>query len=78
MFIRNNYFGSQLFLMTCYFTKNFVYPLIFALVLVCIFSVHKLVENAANIYLFKINNSNARKRCEIWSVLTRKDEKTSF
>ena len=31
---------------------------------------YKSLTNPANIYLFKVNNRNTRKRCEIWSKLT--------
>ena len=69
MNFRNKYFGSQPFLMSCYFTKIFVHlPIIGA---VCYFSVYKLIEwDLANIYLFKVNSKNARKRYKIWSKLT--------
>ena len=69
MFVRNNYFGSQPFLMICYFTRIFVYlPLIVA---VCYFSVQNLIEwNPANIYLFKLKSRNTRKRYKICPKLT--------
>ena len=34
-------------------------------------------ENQANIYLFKVNNRNTRKRCEICSKLTIKNTRTT-
>ena len=69
MLFRNNYFGSQPFLMSCYFTRIFVHlPVIVA---VCYFSVHKLIGwDPANIYLFKFNSRNTRKRYQICSKLT--------
>ena len=56
---RNNYFGSQPFLMSCYFTKIFVHlPVIAA---VCYFSVYKLIGwDPANIYLFNVNNRETK------------------
>ena len=35
-----------------------------------LYSFSYLFQNPANIYLFKVNNRNTRKRCEIWSKLT--------
>ena len=50
-FFRNNYFESQPFLMSCYFTRIFVHlPVNVA---VCYFNVHKLIGwDSTNIYLF--------------------------
>ena len=39
---------------------------------------YQKVQNPANIYLFKANNRNARKRCEICSKLTIKTHFTPF
>ena len=63
-FFRYSYFGSHPFLMICYFTKIFVHlPVIAA---VCYFSIYKLIWwDPANIYLFKVNSRNTRKRYEI-------------
>ena len=63
------YFGLQSFLMCCYFTKIFVHlPVIAA---VCYFSVDKLIGwDPVNIYLFKFNSKNTRKRYEICLKLT--------
>ena len=33
-------------------------------------NIERLSNNPANIYLFKVNNRNARRRCEICSKLT--------
>ena len=68
-FFRNNYFGSHPFLMSCYFTKIFVYrPVIAA---VCYFSAYKLIGwGPANVYLFKVNSRNSRKRYEICPKFT--------
>ena len=53
------YSGPQSFLMTCYFTKAFVHPLVIAAV--CYFSVYKLLGwDSANIYLFKVNGRSTR------------------
>ena len=42
-------------------------------------SEHPRKFDSANIFLFKINNRNTRKRCEIWSKLTIKTpERPSF
>ena len=38
-------------------------------------SVYLLSSPPANIYLFKVNNENTRKRCEIYSKLTIKTPK---
>ena len=64
IFFRSNYFGSQPFLISCYFTRIFVHlPVIVA---VCYFSVHKLIGwDLENIYLFKSNSRNTKKRKEI-------------
>ena len=64
MLFRNNYFGSQPFLMSCYFTRIFVHlPVIVA---VCYFSVHNFIGwDPANIYLFKFSRRNTRKRYEL-------------
>ena len=61
IFFRSNYFGSQPFLISCYFTRIFVHlPVIVA---VCYFSVHKLIGwDLENIYLFKSNSRNTKKR----------------
>ena len=69
IFFRNNYFGSQPFLMGCYFTRIFVHlPVIVA---VCYFNVHKLIGwDPATLYLFKFNSRNIRKWCEICPKLT--------
>ena len=69
IFFRNNFFGSQPFLKTCNFTNIFVHlPVIVA---VCYFSVHKLKGwDPADIYLFKFNSRNIRKRYEICRKLT--------
>ena len=57
--------------MSCSFTKIFVHqypPVIAAL---CYFRVYKLIElETANIYLFKFNTKNTKKRCEISPKLT--------
>ena len=54
--------------MSCYFTRIFVHlPVIVA---VYYFSVHKLIGwDSANIYLFKFNSRNTRKRNEIYPKL---------
>ena len=67
-FIGTTTFGSQSFLMSCYFTKIFGHlPVIVA---VCYFSVHKSIGwDPANI-LFKFNSRNTRKRYEICPKLT--------
>ena len=63
-FFMNNYFGPHPFLMSFYFTKIFVLQSVIAGV--CYFSVYKLIRwNPLNIYLFKVNNRNTRKRYEI-------------
>ena len=63
IFFRNNYFASQPFLMSCYFTRILRLPVIVA---VCCFSVHKLIGwDTANIYLFKFNSRNTGKKYEI-------------
>ena len=55
--------------MSCHFTKTFVHLSIIAVV--SNFNVFKLIESdPANTYLFKFNNKNPRKRCEICSKLT--------
>ena len=57
MFLRNDYFGSQPFLLSCYFTKIFVH--LSVITGVCYFDAYKLVypnfdaNNPANTYLFK-------------------------
>ena len=68
-FFRNNYFGSQPFLTSCYFTRIFVHlPVIVA---ICYFSVHNLMSwDPANICLFKFNSRNTGKRYEICPKLT--------
>ena len=67
-FFRSNLFGSQPFLISCFFTRIFVHlPVIVA---VCYFSVHKLIGwNPENIYLFKFNSRNSRKVYEIRPML---------
>ena len=40
-FFRSNYFGSEPFLMSCYFIKIFVHPLVIAVI--CFFSVYKSI-----------------------------------
>ena len=68
MDFRNNYFGSQPFLMSCYFTKIIVHSSVIAVV--CYFSVFKLIGWApARIYLFKVNSRKTRKRDEIYPKL---------
>ena len=69
IFFRNNYFGLQPFLMSFYFTTIFVHqPVIVA---IYYYSVHKLIVwDPANIYLFKFNCRNTRKRYEICPKLT--------
>ena len=62
------YFGLQSFLRSCYFTKIFVHLSVIAAV--CYFSVYKLTRwDPGNFYLFKFNNRNTRKRCELSSKL---------
>ena len=69
MFFRNNYFGSESFFKSCYFTKIFVHLLIVAAV--SNFNVFKLIGwDPANTNLFNVNNRNTRKRCEICSKST--------
>ena len=72
IFFRSNYFGSQPFLISCYFTRIFVHlPVI---VPVCYFSVHKLIgRDPANIYLFKSNSRNTKKRYEIYTTESHSD-----
>ena len=66
---RNNYFGSQPFLMSCYFTTIFINLSLIAAV--CYFSVSKLIGwDPENIYLFKVNSRNTRKRYGICPKLT--------
>ena len=49
---RNNYFESQRFLLSCYFTKIFVH--LSVITIVYYFSVYKLIGwNPDNVYLFK-------------------------
>ena len=68
-FFRNYYFGSQSFFMSCHFTKIFVNLLIIAAA--SSFNVFKLIGwGPANIYLFRFNSRNTRKRCEICSKFT--------
>ena len=70
MFFRNSYFRAQPFLMSCYFTKIFVY-LQYIISVVCYFSAYKLIGwDPANIYLFDVNSRNTRKRYEICPKLT--------
>ena len=65
----DNYFGSQPFLMRCYFTRIFVHlPVIVA---ARYFSVHKLLWwDPGNICLFRFNSRNPTKRYEICPKLT--------
>ena len=64
VFFRSNYFGPHPFLMNFYFTKIFVHLLVIAAARY--FSVYKLKRwDPANIYLFKVNSQNTRKRHEI-------------
>ena len=65
MFLWNNCSTlGQSFFMSCYFTRVFVHLSVIAAV--CYFSVYKLLGwDPANIYLFKVNSRNTRKRCEI-------------
>ena len=71
-----NFFGSQPFFTSYNFTKILAHLLIIAAV--CNFSVYKLIGwDPENIYLFKVNNRNTRKRCEICSNLEI-DGRTSF
>ena len=66
---RNNYFRSQRFLMSCYFTKINVH--LSGTEVVCYFSIYKLIGwDPANIYFFKSNSRNTRKRYEICPKLT--------
>ena len=55
--------------MSCYLTRIFVHlPVTVA---VCYFSVNKLIGwDPANIYLFKFNSTDTRKRYEIFPKLT--------
>ena len=68
----NDYFSSQSFFMSYYFTKIFVHLLVLAAV--SNFNVYELIElDPANIYLFKANSTNTKKgvkRYEIYSNLT--------
>ena len=63
--------------MSCYFTEIFVQlPVIVA---VCYFSVYKLIGwDPTNIYLFKVNNRNTRKKYEICPKLNKKHNGKSF
>ena len=82
LFFRNNYFGSQPFVKSCYFTKTFVTCLAvcyfssmlfqqYVIPALCYFSVYKLISwNPANIYLSKVNSINTRERCKTWRKLT--------
>ena len=66
---RNNYFGSQPFLLSCYFTMIFVNLSVIAAVRY--FSIYKLVGwDPLNMYLFNVISKNARKRCRICPKLT--------
>ena len=68
MFFKNNYFGSQPFLISCSFSKIFVHvPLITA---VCYFSIYKLIYHPIgwdpeNISVFNVRRKSIRKRCGI-------------
>ena len=64
--------------MSLYFTKMFVHLSVNAAL--PYFSFYKLkVWDPANIYLFKFNNRNTKKRCEIYPKLTlKKVEKRSY
>ena len=68
-FFRNNYFWSQPFLMSCYFTRIFEHlPINGA---AWYFSIHKLIGwDPENIYLFEFNSRNTSKRYEIYPKLT--------
>ena len=69
MFFRNNYFGSKSFFINFHFTKIFVHLLIVAVV--SNFKVFKLIGwDPANTDLFKVNNRNSKKKCEICSKFT--------
>ena len=60
MCIRNNYFRSQSFFMSCHFTKTFVHLLIISAV--SNFNVFKLKGwDPANTYLFKVNTNTTKK-----------------
>ena len=60
MSFRNNYFKSQLFFMSCYFTKIFAHRLVIATVRN--FRVYDLTGwDPMNTYLFKGNNRNSGK-----------------
>ena len=69
IFFRNNYFWSQPFLMSCYFTRIFEHlPINGA---AWYFSIHKLIGwDPENIYLFEFNSRNTSKRYEIYPKLT--------
>ena len=63
-FFRSNYFGPHSFLMNFYLTKIFVH--LPAIAAARYFSAYKLIRwDLANIYLFKVNSQNTRKRHEI-------------
>ena len=63
-FFRSNYSGPHPFLMNFYFTKIFVHRPVIAPA--CYLSIYKLIRwDPANIYLFKVNSQNTRKKHEI-------------
>ena len=65
MFFRNNYFGSKPSLISCFFNKFFLHLSVIAVVCYLL-----TVWDPANIYLFKLNSRNSRKRCEMCPELT--------
>ena len=68
MFFKSNYFVSRSFFMSCHYTKTFVHLLIIAAV--SDFNAFKLTGwYPANIFLFKVNSRNTRKRFKIFSEL---------
>ena len=76
-FFRNNYFGSQPFLMGCYLTKVFVQ--LPAIPVACYFNVYKLTGwDPANVYLSKVNRINARKKAWNMYKINNKDSRKSF
>ena len=69
IFFRNNYFDSQPFLMSCYFTNILVHLSVIAAL--CYFCIYKWIGwDQTNIFLSKVNNKNIRKRCEICPKFT--------
>ena len=68
MFFKNNYFGPQPFLMSCYFSKIFVH--VSLITAVCYFSIYKLIYHPIgwdpeNISVFNVSRKSIRKRCGI-------------